>query len=86
MITDVNSEKVSLKPTHFLEAIFYGDKKLNDKSNHRMPSVTIKQTKTRNDLSRHYSEYLKLILNYYEITVHVLDLFKFKALLFMIKQ
>ena len=64
----------------------YGDKKFNDKWNQQMLSTTIKYIKTTNDLTRHYSKYLKVILAYYQIIMNVLYLFKLIALLFMIKQ
>ena len=33
-LSNINCEIISLRPTALLEAIFYGDKRLNDKSNH----------------------------------------------------
>ena len=33
-LSNINCEIISLRPTALLEVIFYGDKRLNDKSNH----------------------------------------------------
>ena len=62
-LSSINCEIVSLRPTALLEVILYGDKKLNDKSNHQMLTVTINYIKKYNDLNRTYFKYLKVILS-----------------------
>ena len=46
-LSSINCEIVSLKPTAFLEVILYGDKMLNDKSNHRIVAETINYIKDK---------------------------------------
>ena len=58
--SSINWETVSLRPTTLLEVIIYGDKKLDDKSNHWILNAAIK---IRSDLNRPYFEYLKVILS-----------------------
>ena len=40
-LSSINCEIVSLRPNPFLEVIHYGDKMLNDKSNHQILTATI---------------------------------------------
>ena len=42
--SSINWETVSLRPTALLEVVIYGDKKLNDKSNHWILNAAIKDT------------------------------------------
>ena len=44
-LNSINCEIVSLRPTPLLEVILYGDKMLNDKSNHRILTATINYIK-----------------------------------------
>ena len=44
-LNSINCEIVSLRPTPLLEVILYGDKMLNDKSNHRILTGTINYIK-----------------------------------------
>ena len=44
-LNSINCEIVSLRPTALLEVIVYGDKMLNDKSNHWVITVTINYIK-----------------------------------------
>ena len=46
-LSSINCEIVSLRPTAFLEVILYGDKMLNDKSNHRILAETINYIKDK---------------------------------------
>ena len=40
-LNSINCKIVSLRPTALLHLILYGDKKLNDKSSHRVLTATI---------------------------------------------
>ena len=40
-LSNINCEIVSLRASGFLEVIFYGDKMLNDKSNHQLMTAAI---------------------------------------------
>ena len=40
-LSSINCKIVSLRPTALLHLILYGDKKLNDKSSHRVLTATI---------------------------------------------
>ena len=42
--SSINWEIVSLRPTTLLEVVIYGDKKLDDKSNHWILNAAIKNT------------------------------------------
>ena len=44
-LSSINCEIVSLRPSPHLEVILYGDKMLNDKSNHRVLIATINYIK-----------------------------------------
>ena len=68
-LSSINCEIVSLRPSPLLEVILYGDKMLNDKSNHRILlriSITLKIC---NGLNRPYFKYLVDTLTVYEETV-----------------
>ena len=65
--SSINCEIVSLRPSALLEVILYGgDKKLNDKSNHRITEYLMRLSitlKIRNGLNRPYFKYLKVIFS-----------------------
>ena len=44
-LSSINCEIVSLRPSPLLEVILYGDKMLNDKSNHQILTATINYIK-----------------------------------------
>ena len=62
-LSSINCGIVSLRPNARLKVIVYGDKMLNDKSNHQVLTATINYIKIYNNLNRPYFKFLKVIFS-----------------------
>ena len=56
-LSSINCEIVFLRPSAFLEVILYGDKTLNDKSNHRILTTAINYIKNSYLISTNFRAY-----------------------------
>ena len=60
-LTSIDCGIVSLRPNALVEVTLYGDKMLNDKSNHQILTATINYIKNSQRFEQAYIKYLKVI-------------------------